>query len=298
MRLVVKKADQTISEFQFASGPVHIGRHADSQIFLPDRTVSRHHAVIYNTQDKKWIIEDLDSPNKTFLNSQPIHKEQIKTGDTVQIADFTIEINLEYDAKSDSPINMQDTLTKTAYKLEDTIAMASKAQQVIIRRPDADHAPDIKMSAKRAKDFVLATEAICRTNRLDEVLGVLLKIAATQFNAFHCWCALRNQPDGPMTCHAGKCRDGTIVNLSEIKLNDKITQAVEKCQFLLMPRITPSIREQQKIQSAIIAPIAGLAGCFGAVYIDNDLAHEHYTLADLDYLMLLAIHTSVIIENF
>ncbi len=298
MRLIVKKGDQTISEFQFATGMIHIGRHADSQIFLPDRTVSRHHAVIYNTQDGKWIIEDLDSPNKTFLNGRPIHKTEVKTDDLVQIADFTIEINLEYNAKSGSPINMQDTLTKTAYKLEDTIATTARQQQVIIRRPNADNAPDIKMPARRTMDFVRATEAICRTNGLDEVLAALLKITAVQFSAFHIWCALRNQSEGPMICHGGKCRDGTSVDLSEIKFNDKITQAVEKSQFLLIPRIVPAIREQQKIQSAMIAPIVGQAGCFGVIYIDNDLAHEHYTLSDLDYLLLLAVHTSVIIENF
>ena len=52
------------------------------------------------------------------------------------------------------------------------------------------------------------------------------------------------------------------------------------------------------IHSAMIAPVMGQAGCFGALYIDNDMSHEHYTLSDLDYLMLIAIHTAAILENF
>ena len=86
--------------------------------------------------------------------------------------------------------------------------------------------------------------------------------------------------------------------MDEIKLGEHIMHAVEKNQFLLMPRLSPDIRETQKLQSAMIVPISGLAGCFGVLYLDNDMAHEHYTLSDLDYLMFLAIHTSVIIENF
>ena len=51
MRLVIKKDDKVINEFQFKRGPVNIGRHADSQVFLADRTVSRHLAVIFFSVD-------------------------------------------------------------------------------------------------------------------------------------------------------------------------------------------------------------------------------------------------------
>jgi hypothetical protein len=39
-------------------------------------------------------------------------------------------------------------------------------------------------------------------------------------------------------------------------------------------------------------------GCFGALYVDNATDHEQYNLSDLDYLMLLAISTAAILENF
>ena len=286
MRLVVKQNGRTVNEFQFGKGPIYIGRHMHSQVFLPDRAVSRQHAVIFSTQDGTWMVEDLDSANKTYLNEQAIHKAEIKTGDVLRITDFTIEINLEEDVKADKPINLEDTLT-TAYR----------GPQIIVRRPDSEHAPDIRLPAKRAKDFLQATETICRANGLDEVLQTLLRIVTKQFSAYHTWCALRNQPTGPMTSHAGKRRDGQTVQLSEIALNEKITQAVEKGQFLLLPRV-PTQRREGEVNSAIIAPIVGPAGCFGVLYVDNAMDHEHYNLSDLDYLMLLAIHTSAILENF
>ena len=66
MRLVVKQGDRTVNELQFEKGPIYIGRHSNSQVFLPDKTVSRQHAVIYNTKDGQWVVEDLESANKTF----------------------------------------------------------------------------------------------------------------------------------------------------------------------------------------------------------------------------------------
>jgi pSer/pThr/pTyr-binding forkhead associated (FHA) protein len=286
MRLVVKKSNHTVSELQFSGGPIYIGRHSNSQVFLPDGTVSRQHAVIFITQDGKWMAEDLDSANKTYLNDEAIHKAEIKTGDCLRIADFTIEVYLEDVAEAEKPIHVEDTLTTT-----------SRDSQIIERKPDVEHAPDITLPAKRAKDFMQATEAICKANGLDEVLQVLLSITLGQFGAYHSWCALRNQATGPMTCHAGKGRDGRTVELSEIKLNEKISQAVEKGQFLLLPQVSAQI-EDEKIRSAMIAPVIDPTGCFGVLYVDNAMDGEHYSLSDLDYLMLLAIHTAAILENF
>ena len=64
-----------------------------------------------------------------------------------------------------------------------------------------------------------------------------------------------------------------------------------------MPRIPPKTGAKP-INSALIAPIAGQGGCFGVLYIDNDKAHPSYEISDLDYLMLIAIHTSTVVENF
>ena len=85
MRLVVRQSDSTVREFQFARGPIYIGRHMNSQIFLPDRTVSRQHAVLFSTQTGKWMVEDLDSANKIYLNDEAVHKTEIKSGDVIEI---------------------------------------------------------------------------------------------------------------------------------------------------------------------------------------------------------------------
>ncbi|HUU19637.1 MAG TPA: FHA domain-containing protein [Sedimentisphaerales bacterium] len=295
MRLVVKRNGQTVNEFQFDRGPVYIGRHAHSQVFLSDRAVSRQHAAIFTTQEGKWVVEDLDSANKTFLNDKAIHKAEIKTGDCIRIGDFTIEIDLEAGTDAKKPIHLEDTLMPSSQ--QSTAALMDPSSEVIVRKSDAERAPDITLPAKRVKDFMEATEAICKANGLDVLVKTLLSLTLKQFRGYHSWCALRNQPDGPMTCHAGKSRDGRGVNLNDLKLSEKITQAIETRQFVLLPRVSAST-EDNRILSALIGPVVDPAGCFGVLYVDNSMDHEHFSLSDLDYLMLLAIHTAAIIENF
>jgi len=292
MRLLVKQNGRTVNEFQFAKGPIYIGRHPNSQVFLPGEAVSRQHAVIFNTQDGKWIVEDLDSANKTYLNDEAIHKTEIKDGDRLSITDYTVEINLEEEtedkaAEAEKPIYLEDTLTAQA-----------RGPQIIIRRPGAEQAPPIRFPAQRAVDFLQATQAIGKANGLDEVIQVLLNIVAKQFSAYSTWGALRGQPGGPMTCHAGKRRDGQALELGDIKLNEKITEAIEKEEFLLFLFSRDLSREKKgQIRSVLIAPIVSQAGCFGVLYANNTFRDEHYSLSDLDYMMLLAMHTATVLQK-
>ncbi len=291
MRLVLKQKDGETKEFQFAQGPIQIGRAADSHVFLPDRTVSKKHAVIACDGDGKWHVQDAGSANKTYLNGQIIQTAEIKTGDSIQITDFILEVNLDDAAQAAQAEEFEDTLNLEA-------GLATPVHETVVRKPDAGHAPAMRLPAKRLTDFPHACDAICKAKNLEELLVTLLNITLKQFGAFHTWCALREQPTGPMTYHAGKRRDGQAVELSELTLADKINQAVERKQSLVLPRVAADVETKARIRSALIAAVVGPAGCYGVIYVDNAMVHDHYTLGDLDYLMLVAAHTAAVLSKF
>jgi pSer/pThr/pTyr-binding forkhead associated (FHA) protein len=291
MRLVLKQKDGVAREFQFTQGPIAIGRAIESQIFLPDRAVSRRHAVIQSTSDGKWMVEDLDSSSKTYLNDTAIHKAEIKHGDCLRITEFTIEVVLEETVEAESSIHLEDTVHLEA-------SLAIPPHETVVRKPDAGHAPAMRLPAKRLTDFSAAAQKIFEARNLDELLVTLLDITLEQFEASHVWCALRKQPGGPMIYHAGKNRAGKAVELNQIKLKAKITQAVEKGQFLVMPRVSADLEEEDAIRSGMIAAIMRPNGCFGVLYVDNSMKEKHYSLSDLDYLMLVAMHTAAIMKKF
>lgn len=102
-----------------------------------------------------------------------------------------------------------------------------------------------------------------------------------------------------MICHAGKKTDGSPVDLNQLPLGEKVTQAVEKGQFLVMPRVSAQLEAaDEAIRSAMIAAIMRPEGCFGVLYVDNAMKQKHYSLSDLDYLMLVAMHTAAVMKKF
>jgi pSer/pThr/pTyr-binding forkhead associated (FHA) protein len=290
MRLILKQKDGDTREFQFSEGTISIGRAAGNQVLLPGGTVSKQHAVISLTDDGKWQVEDLDSANKTYLNDEAIHKAEIKTGDSIRITEFTIEVDLGDKPPVAEPNQMEDTLNLEA-------ALTTPKHETVVRKPDAQHAPAMRLRARRLTDFSQATDTIAEVENLEALLVTLLNIMSRQFSAFHVWCALREQPNGPMTYHAGKRRDGKAVELDQLKLQEKINQAVEKGHSMVLPSVSAQIEDRERIRSAMIATVRSPAGCFGVLYVDNAMVHDHYTLGDLDYLMLLATHTAAVLKK-
>jgi pSer/pThr/pTyr-binding forkhead associated (FHA) protein len=285
MKLTVKKDERLINEMRFTRGPVYIGRQAGSQVFLPDRSVSRQHAVLYTSKEGDWVAEDLDSPNKTYLNNEAIHKAVIHTGDKLHISDFVIEINLENAISDENPINLQDTIIHTTID-----------QQVINRRPDAEDAPIIRIPARRVRDFSQAVCAMCKSRTNDQLLNCLLDILLKQFSAYHAWVALRKDPVGPMTTHGGRKRTTESVQLADIALHDTITRVVDKREYTLLPRLANHSSTDQ-LRSAMVVPALAGNDCYGVLYVANGADKEHYSLSDMDYLIFIGLQTAAIAKN-
>jgi len=301
MRLVVRKDGEDEKEYQISRPAIQIGRANDCDVILNDRLVSRKHAVLsFDQEADVWTVEDLGSSNKTYLNGEAVAKGQLKTGDELKIGTFSIEINLGDRIEDEEEIGGGGSADSTVDGEEVTMeaSLGTPKSETVVRKPDSQHAPAMRLAARRLTDFSQAAEALCEAKSLDEMLLMLIDLLVRQFNAFHVWCALREQPSGPMTYHAGKRRDGQKVEITDLQLQEKIVQAMEKKQSLVMPRVSAQMESKDRIRSAMIAPIVRSSGCYGLLYVDNAMVHEHYSLSDLDYLMVIAMHTAAILKGF
>lgn len=76
-----------------AGDSVLIGRDADSDIRLEDAAASAKHARLWR-QGRRWVIEDLDSSNGTFVDGRRISgRHRLMPGDRIKIG--RTELTLE-----------------------------------------------------------------------------------------------------------------------------------------------------------------------------------------------------------
>ena len=75
-----------------------------------------------------------------------------------------------------------------------------------------------------------------------------------------------------------------------------LTEALDKKKYLLIHQLPRQIANRG-IRSVIIAPILVADECHGVVYIENSKEHPHYSLQDMDYLILLTINVGYMITK-
>lgn len=281
MRLFVSLGGSSVSELRFDRGPIYVGRQMGSQVFLPDKGVSRQHAVFYTTKDGTWILEDLGSSNKTYLNQVAIHKNEIKNNDMVQIADFSIRVSLEDDDVDES---------KMAAPMEDTVVgdQIRRELHTVERNLDAIDAPPIRFPAKRVKQLCQAMTSICTSKNFRQLYEALCEIGIYQFSAVNVWIAIRKAGTGPMDFQSGKKLSTLSIDKHDLALPTNLNESIEKQQYLLVHQMPRQITNKG-IRSVIIAPMMYEKHCHGVLYLENSTEHPHYTLADLDYLILIAL---------
>ncbi len=108
---------------------ITLGRGPDCDIILPDRVVSRHHAVIQRREGRYFIL-DQGSKNGTFINGEPVDEtpRPLTDGDEIQIA---LRFRLTFvDAGATAPLTLESpipiqTPPSSGLRLDDTLRTVS-----------------------------------------------------------------------------------------------------------------------------------------------------------------------------
>ena len=85
----VYHGDELIDQMAVGQQPLTIGRTDDNRLVLPDKGVSRRHAIIFQ-EGGHWFVQDLDSSNGVFFRKKRIRRQQLQYWDEIQIQQFMI----------------------------------------------------------------------------------------------------------------------------------------------------------------------------------------------------------------
>lgn len=85
--LVVERGPRSGMTYRLLPGNTTVGRHPESDIFLNDVTVSRHHCR-FNVTDDSIAVEDSGSTNGTYVNDHRIDAADLTPGDEVLVGRF------------------------------------------------------------------------------------------------------------------------------------------------------------------------------------------------------------------
>jgi len=126
LKIELKFKDSVLKTIVFDKEVISIGRHSDNDIHIDSLSVSSQHARIVKYH-KKYIIEDLDSTNGTYLNKKKISKEKLADNDVITIGKHTLITSFKTGDKDSIATDIVDATMKLT--TEEHISMLKKIKK-------------------------------------------------------------------------------------------------------------------------------------------------------------------------
>jgi phosphoserine phosphatase RsbU/P len=292
-QIIIQFPDDKSEPYPLAMDRVTIGRSRESDIFLPDQWLSRHHAEILKKGDAFFIV-DLKSKNGTLLNGQSIQEEKrLRAGDVITLGEHTLTFS-SADVADDEDKEPEGTRVFSVRELSD-----------INTKPAID--PTELVRQNRVLTILKnATEELMNHRPLDELFGTILHLLFEAVPAQRGAILLLDGDPPRPAIRASLAREGaTITHISR----SIARRVLEEKVSLLLPSILEDERFRSEesivasgIRSAMCAPLWFTGGSradsvIGLVYLDSLQRSHTFGEEDLRILTALANVAAAKIEN-
>lgn len=291
----IQGSDGSRERVALAKEKTTIGRSRESDIFLPDQWLSRHHAVIVQKPDG-YYLQDLGSKNGTLLNGAKIAETQrLRPGDVITLGEHVLTFSSDETREDEDEPEPLGTQVFSAREISD-----------IITKPAID--PDELARQNRVLGILTRAAGELIIHRplpelFEKVLDLLFEAVAAERGAI---LLLEGIPPQPVV-KASRSREGEkIARVSRSIARRVLTDR----SSLLLPNVMEdaSFSAQESIlstgiRSAMCAPLwftSGTGGqdeVIGLVYLDTLRVSRSFNAEDVRVITALANLAASKIEN-
>lgn len=293
--IVIQSGDGTRETFPLGKDVTTIGRSRESDIFLPDQWLSRHHAEI-RRRGEGFIIADLESKNGTLLTGQTVRGEvRLRHGDVITLGEHTLTFTEAGAAVEENELEPEGTRVFSARELSDINTKPAIDPQDMARQNR------VLAAVSKATVELLAHKPLAEL--FERILDLLFEAVSAERGAI----LLLEEDSGRPMIKAARSRAGRSIThvsraISRKVLNEKVS--------LLLPRVledkefnpSESILSSG-IRSAMCAPLwynasaGGTDAVIGLVYLDTLEKSHSFGEDDLRILTALSNVAAAKIEN-
>jgi len=295
--IAIQTAGGTRERYPLALPRVTIGRSRESDIFLPDQWLSRHHAAIEQRTDG-YYVSDLNSKNGTLLNGEPLREwRRLRPGDIITLGEHTLTFSVDA---------LEEEEEEEEREPEGTRVFSVRELSDISTRPAIDPVDLQRQNRVLAILSKAASELVVHRplNELfDLVLDLLFEAVAAERGAI---LLLEGNP-AQLVIKASRSRLGEALT----RVSRSIARrAIEERVSLLLPNVLEDVRFKSEdsilasgIRTAMCAPLwftatgEGKDSVIGLVYVDSLQQSHSFGEDDLRVLTALANVAAAKIEN-
>lgn len=269
-----------------------IGRSSTSDLPLPDRFLSRHHARLFRDGDR-YLVEDLDSRNGTLLNGVPVKAPSpVSPGDVIRISGSVLSVHAEEGAAFDS------------YESSHTVfrPVAELLAQEASRAGTAGAGPELQRYAERLRLVNDVHQALGSALALPELLQLILDRLFDHLRPEQAAIYLKG-PDGLLRLVASRSQAGGEPRLVA---SQRLAQEVTEKGVAALVLDAQSDARFQSSMSLLAAGIRSLVAAplltegqpaLGMVLLTTNAAVRQFREEDMQLLVSLASVAAIRLRN-
>jgi len=304
-KLIVIDGPRRGREYDLGEATI-FGRSLDTNVRIPDRTVSRRHAKITETE-QGFVVEDLGSGNGTVVNGQLIdhsvllsHSDKIRIGKAVFVfsegedSDLT---TLDKPAVSfvEGPANTDSTILGSIAPAKHTLSTAGDAKAALLK-------PGILRS--RLKTVLEISESMQSILDLQELLPKMMDDLFRVFPSADRGLIMLQEPgSSDMVPRVTKSKSGG--SDAQMLVSKTIVNEVLRSRMSILSADAMSDQRfdagasvaQLHIRSVMCVPLIREDEILGLVYIDTSSRSAKFTTDDLDLLTGIAAQAALALQN-
>ena len=157
--LTITQGEGEGKRLQLGDVPVTLGRSADCDMRLLNRSISRLHCRVWRDASG-WWVRDLNSTNKTYLNDRPVVEARLKDGDFITLAGTVVQFTQEKDVDHAAQNELFDLVTHDQ--------LTGLVQRRIFEQ-SLDQ--ELARSLRKGREFVLALFDVDELSRINREWG-------------------------------------------------------------------------------------------------------------------------------
>lgn len=275
----------SMRSWPLAPGETRIGRSSDLEVSLPDRSVSRFHALVRREGDV-LVLEDSGSRNGTTVNGIRVRAPQ-RLNPNDQVAFGNVALSVQVDDQPVQPAFREDVQLDSTFRLN-----------WMELRPAQEKTDGVDLS----QILMDMGEFLVRHQPEEEIFRACLD-TVERVVPFHRACLLLLDDDGQPIMRAARSK-GENPNV-QLALSQTMVQTVitERASLLVHDAQADQRFQAQasvilgKIRSALVAPLFDNTRVIGVLYVDSTEFTQPYHKDHLRHLALLANILAVKITN-
>lgn len=273
---VIRGNDQGVKR-ELDGEALRIGREASNSFQLHDQEVSRHHAEV-KRDGRTFTLVDLESSNGTFVNGQRVTRQELASGDQVQLGSTL----MLFTGVSDESANLSGKIDivpqQTGDKSRIVRSMSeSEGSQILKLGSEEGDSPWLARARSNLQVMYRTALAVSHTLDIDQLLARIMQLIFEWVEADRGCIMLIDPNTQKLTPKAHLNRKDAKGSEEKLTISQTILDYVlERNEGVLTSNAKEDQRWntaasilQQGIREAICVPMRGRYGVVGIVYIDT-----------------------------